>query len=155
MMDNGMSRRAVLRGGLCGAAGLMLGDRLALPAWAAPPAAKAKAVIQIWMWGGPSHLDTFDPKPKAGSAYCGPLDKPIGTNVDGIQVGQMLPGNDEDVNRSLRVDVAKRQDFVVAENLIAGNITGDDFAEKTLSHGTPLVRIIQRTAAVCPRTGRL
>lgn len=89
--NSGVSRRALLRGGLAGAAGLMLGDRLCLPAWAAPPVAKAKAVIQIWMWGGPSHLDTFDPKPGAGSDYCGPLDKPIATNVDGIQICQLLP----------------------------------------------------------------
>ena len=57
----------------------------------APRAAKAKSVIQIWMWGGPSHIDTFDPKPKAGNDYCGPLNKPIATNVDGIMIGQLLP----------------------------------------------------------------
>jgi hypothetical protein len=53
--------------------------------------AKAKSVIQIWMWGGPSHLDTFDPKPEAGAEYCGPYTQPIATNVDGIQIGQALP----------------------------------------------------------------
>lgn len=52
---------------------------------------KAKSVIQIWMWGGPSHLDTFDPKPNAGYDYCGPLDKAIGTNVNGIQINSQLP----------------------------------------------------------------
>jgi len=57
----------------------------------AAPEAKAKAVIQIWMWGGPAHLDTFDPKPAAGYDYCGPLDKPIATNVDGIIIGELLP----------------------------------------------------------------
>ena len=62
-----------------------------LGAQAAPPVAKAKAVIQIWLWGGPSHLDTFDPKPGAGYDYCGPLNKPIDTNVPGIQIGQLLP----------------------------------------------------------------
>lgn len=51
----------------------------------------AKAVIQIWMWGGPSHLDTFDPKPDAGYDYCGPLDKAIPTNVPGIQINAALP----------------------------------------------------------------
>jgi len=51
----------------------------------------AKAVIQIWMWGGPSQLDTFDPKPNAGYDYCGPLNKPIQTNVPGIQIGELLP----------------------------------------------------------------
>jgi hypothetical protein len=52
---------------------------------------KAKAVIQIWMWGGPSHLDTFDPKPEAGNDYCGQLNKPIETNVPGIRIGELLP----------------------------------------------------------------
>jgi len=86
-----LSRRAFLRGGLCGAAGLLLaGPR----GFAAPPAAvppKAKAIIQIWMWGGPPHLDTFDPKPGAGRDYCGPLGNPIKTNVDGIVIGELLP----------------------------------------------------------------
>ncbi len=52
---------------------------------------KAKAVIQIWFWGGPSHLDTWDPKPKAGYDYCGPLTSPINTNVDGLQICQLMP----------------------------------------------------------------
>jgi hypothetical protein len=51
---------------------------------------KAKAVIQIWLWGGPSHLDTFDPKPEAGNDYAGPL-KAIPTNVEGIQICELLP----------------------------------------------------------------
>ena len=90
-----ISRRAALRGGLYGTAGLLLAGRPGLRALGAPqPAktkAKAKAVIQIWMWGGPPHTDTFDPKPSAGSDYCGSYDKPIATNVDGIVIGQMLP----------------------------------------------------------------
>ena len=55
------------------------------------PAATAKAVIQIWMWGGPPHLDTFDPKPDAGEDFTGPLKNPIGTNVSGIRIGELLP----------------------------------------------------------------
>jgi hypothetical protein len=55
------------------------------------PEARAGSVIQIWMWGGPAHLDTFDPKPNAGDDYCGPLKKPIPTNVDGIMIGELLP----------------------------------------------------------------
>jgi uncharacterized protein (DUF1501 family) len=88
-----ISRREAMRRGLLGAAGLVLADRLALGAPAAqPPApAKAKAVIQIWMWGGPAHLDTFDPKPDAGYDYCGQLNHPIDTNVPGIKIGELLP----------------------------------------------------------------
>ena len=96
--ETAISRRAWLHGGLCGAAGLLLGDRLCPPSPAAGAEAKpgghppnAKAVIQIWMWGGPAHLDTFDPKPEAGADYCGPFAKPIETNVKGIRIGQLLP----------------------------------------------------------------
>jgi hypothetical protein len=56
-----------------------------------PAKPHAKAVIQIWLWGGPSQIDTFDPKPDAGPDYTGPLNKPIQTNVPGIQIGELLP----------------------------------------------------------------
>ena len=90
-MDTKISRREVMHRSLCGAAGYLLADRLCSPARAEARPARAKAVIQIWMWGGPAHLDTFDPKPDAGNDYCGPLNKPIPTNVDGIIIGEMLP----------------------------------------------------------------
>lgn len=86
-----LSRREAMRRCLFGTAGLLLADGWGLRAFASPRVAKAKSVIQIWMWGGPCHIDTFDPKPGAGYDYCGPLDKPIATNVDGIQIGQLLP----------------------------------------------------------------
>ena len=77
--------------GILGATGLLLVNRFGLTAFAAAPVAKAKAVIQIWMWGGACHLDTFDPKPEAGEDYCGPLKSPIDTNVPGIRIGELLP----------------------------------------------------------------
>ncbi len=86
------TRREAFR--LLGAAGLSwvsIGGAPAQAPKAARPGGRAKSVIQIWMWGGPSHIDTFDPKPAAGFDYCGPLAKPIGTNVDGIQIGELLP----------------------------------------------------------------
>jgi hypothetical protein len=88
-----LSRREAMRCGLAGAAGLLLTSAGNVLAAADKPAGKpkAKSVIQIWMWGGPSHLDTFDPKPAAGSDYCGPLNKPIRTNVDGIIISELLP----------------------------------------------------------------
>jgi len=88
----GVSRREVLRGTLAAAAGIALPTPW--PAFAAGGtacAATARSVIQIWMWGGPAHLDTFDPKPDAGRDYTGPLNKAIATNVDGVRVGEMLP----------------------------------------------------------------
>jgi len=88
---NLVSRRDALKRMLCGAAGLALADRALGAVQPAGQPARAKAVIQIWMWGGPSHLDTFDPKPEAGYDYCGPLSSPIDTNVPGIRIGELLP----------------------------------------------------------------
>jgi len=71
--------------------GLFLANRLKAQAPGASPKGKAKAVIQVWLWGGPPHLDTFDPKPAAGQDYCGPLNSPIATNVKGISICELLP----------------------------------------------------------------
>ena len=91
LRNGAISRRAALRLGLLGTAGWLLTGNRATRVLAAPTPAKAKSVIQIWMWGGPSHLDTFDPKPDAGYDYCGPLRRSIPTNVNGIQIGELLP----------------------------------------------------------------
>jgi len=90
-ITNFRTRREVLKQGLLGAAGLILIEPLSLAARSETLRPKAKSVIQIWMWGGPSHLDTFDPKPNAGYDYCGPFNKPIPTNIDGIQINELLP----------------------------------------------------------------
>ncbi len=86
-----ISRREAIRRSLFAASGLVLANHLSFRAYGAAPKARAKAVIQIWMWGGPSHLDIFDPKPEAGYDYCGPLKSPIATNVAGIRIGELLP----------------------------------------------------------------
>jgi hypothetical protein len=89
----------MIRLGLFGAAGVMLANHIS---WAAPVSlplppvglsgkTRAKSIIQVWLSGGPCHLDTFDPKPEAGYDYCGPLSKPIETNVNGIRIGELLP----------------------------------------------------------------
>ena len=86
-----LSRREAIRRAMFAASGLVLANHLSFKAFAAPSTPRAKAVIQIWMWGGPSHLDIFDPKPDAGYDYCGPLKTPIETNVAGIRIGELLP----------------------------------------------------------------
>ena len=55
---------------------------------AAAPRARARACILLWMNGGPSHLDTFDPKP--GTANGGPY-KAIGTRTPGLFISEHLP----------------------------------------------------------------
>lgn len=91
-----ISRREAMRRGLGGAAGLMLANHLgsevvAAPTPKTPVKAKAKSVIQIFLWGGMSHNDTWDPKPEAGSEYTGEFSKVVPTNVPGIQLGALFP----------------------------------------------------------------
>ena len=66
----GPSRREILRVGTLGFLGLGLGDWFRLRALAGQNgdgAPRAKSCILIWHAGGPSHLDTFDPKPGASA----------------------------------------------------------------------------------------
>jgi len=86
-------RRAFLRLGTLGMAGFTLGDLMAARDVRAGdgPAAPAKAVIVLWLWGGPSHLDTFDPKPDAPLEYRGPFES-IATKIPGLRVNELLPG---------------------------------------------------------------
>lgn len=93
-----LTRRQALHYGVLNSAGMMLASRLlaadAPVDPAAPPKAregKAKAVIQIWLGGGPTHIDTFDPKPDAGADYTGPLRGTCPTNVPGIHISELMP----------------------------------------------------------------
>jgi Protein of unknown function (DUF1501) len=90
--DATLCRRDVLRHGFLGAAGLWMSSGLGTQAQApSQRRATANSVIQIWLWGGCCHLDTFDPKPSAGNDYCGPLNRPIATNVGGTVISELLP----------------------------------------------------------------
>ena len=89
-----LTRRSALKGGALAAAAVLFGKPLGWASTDTPaplPRPKARAVIQIWLAGGPSHLDTFDPKPEAGYDYCGPFNKPIQTNVNGMVINELLP----------------------------------------------------------------
>src|SRR5271166_3157784 len=88
---DGLSRREFLRIGALGVGGLTLADLLRLRAQGEPTAGQPhKAVIMVLLRGGPSHIDTFDPKPGAPVEIRGPF-RPIATKVPGIQVSEILP----------------------------------------------------------------
>ena len=94
-----MSRRDALHVGLFSTAGLLfansaVGSPETIPAFStavSPIKAKARSVIQIFLWGGMSHNDTWDPKPDSGYDYMGEFRRAIPTNVDGIQIGELFP----------------------------------------------------------------
>ena len=51
---------------------------------------KARSIILLWLWGGPSQLDTFDPKPKAASEVRGPFSA-ISTRTPGLMFSELFP----------------------------------------------------------------
>lgn len=93
---NGVTRRDFIQVGLGGALGLGLCDLLRLRAGAAEAGAKPKLAgrnvncILIWQDGGPSHYESFDPKPDAPSEIRGDF-KPISTKVPGVQFSECVP----------------------------------------------------------------
>jgi len=87
-----LSRRDLMRMSALGAFGLGVGGQLETQLQAGRIAgnASAKNCIYIFLCGGPSQLDMWDPKPDAPKEIRGPF-QPISTNVPGIQIGDLLP----------------------------------------------------------------
>ncbi len=93
-------RRDLLKVGALGVVGgLSMTELFALQAQSAKAAqvnggssaeTPCESVILIWQGGGPSHIDTWDPKPDAPAEIRGTFD-PIKTAVDGIQISEHLP----------------------------------------------------------------
>jgi len=86
-----LSRRAFLRTTLAAGGALALPNLLEQRAQAAEAGRPRRdtALIQVWLGGGPSHLDMYDLKPAAPPEIRGPF-KPVATNVPGIQVCELL-----------------------------------------------------------------
>ncbi len=94
---NGIGRRDFIQLGLGAAAGLGFTDLLRLRANAAEsaktagqPSGKRVNVIMIWQDGGPSHYESFDPKPDAPSEIRGQFSA-IKTKVPGVQFSECVP----------------------------------------------------------------
>ncbi len=87
-----LSRRNMLKAGVAGVAGLSLPQLLRERAAAIETGKplKKKSVILLWMTGGPSHIDTWDPKPDRPFMNRGPFET-IATKVPGIFVCEHLP----------------------------------------------------------------
>jgi hypothetical protein len=84
----GIGRRAFLRAGL--AAPWLLGLPKASAAQSEYGARRVQSVLVLWLWGAPSHVDTFDPKPGAPAEYRGPFGT-IPTRTPGVRFTELLP----------------------------------------------------------------
>jgi hypothetical protein len=87
---DGIRRRDFLRVGTLGTAGLVLADFLRLAEAGEVKDAKATSAIFINLAGGPSHLDSFDPKPEAPEEYRGEF-RTIQSKVPGLALCEHLP----------------------------------------------------------------
>lgn len=86
-----LTRRNMVQASLSGVAGLSLPGLLKARAEASETNSHShKSVILLWMAGGPSQIDTWDPKPKRPSENRGPF-QTISTSVPGIHVSEHLP----------------------------------------------------------------
>lgn len=85
----GITRRSLLQAGGAGLLGLSLPQVLQAREIAGA-AARAKSVIFLFLFGGPSQLETFDLKPEAADAIRGPY-KPIACRTPGMLMGEKLP----------------------------------------------------------------
>ena len=86
---DGVSRRSFLKVGGMAAGGLSMSQLLALEAQAGIGRSH-KSIINIFLPGGPSHIDLFDLKPDAPSEIRGEF-SPIRTNVPGLEISEVFP----------------------------------------------------------------
>jgi hypothetical protein len=94
--DHVFSRRSFLAGALGGTLGTLAFDPLLRPALARELTKQQKRVLMIWLSGGVSQLETWDPKP--GTRTGGPF-QPIATSVPGIHICELLPYTAKQMHR--------------------------------------------------------
>jgi uncharacterized protein (DUF1501 family) len=96
-----MRRREFLRVGLAGLPGLALPGLLAMRARAGVRSGNAgdrTALLVVWLQGGASHLETYDPKPDAPAEVRGPFGS-IPTTAEGVRISELLPRHAEVADR--------------------------------------------------------
>src|SRR5262245_53590851 len=84
-----LTRRAFVQVGASSVLGLSLADLLRQQAAGETPGT-ARSVVLLWLWGGPSQLDTWDPKPNAPIEYRGPFGT-IPTKIPGVRFCELFP----------------------------------------------------------------
>lgn len=88
--ERAISRRDALTAGGLSAFGLSLADVLRQRALSGISSPSDTSVIVVWLQGGPSHLETFDPKPEAPAEFRGEF-RAIPSATPGLQLCELLP----------------------------------------------------------------
>ena len=130
-----ISRRETMRVGALALAGLGLPGLLRAREIAQSPGAqgfgRAKSCILIFLWGGPSQLDTWDPKPGAPEDVRGPF-RAISTTVSGISIGEHFPLLAQQAHRLSIVRAMSHDDAAhlsTAHRLLTGHLAPTPFSD--------------------------
>jgi hypothetical protein len=113
----GVTRRELLQVGASAVLGLSAADLLRRGA-VAGPAGKARSVLLLWLWGGPAHLDTWDPKPNAPAEFRGPFSA-IPTRLPGVRFCELFP---EMAKRTDRIAILRSLKTGSNDHGVAGTI---------------------------------
>ena len=112
----GLHRRELLQMGAASFCGLTLTDFLRADARSSLDSAyRKRSVVNVWLAGGASHLDTFDLKPDAPAEFRGEF-KPIATRVPGLQICEYMP------------KIAERMDRMALIRSLTGTVDSHDGA---------------------------
>ena len=137
---SGVTRRDALRVGTLGLAGLGLADLLRLQAEAATistaPRGKAKSIVMIHLGGGPSHVDTYDPKPDAPSEVRGEF-KAIDTNLSGVRICELFESQAKRMDRMAVIRSVAR--VLPEEHASSLMLTGYSFTERRAQGDRPSI----------------
>jgi len=101
---------------------------------------RAKSIVVLWLWGGPSHIDMFDPKPDAQSTYRGPF-ATIPTKIPGIRFTELFP---KLAKRNDRFTLIRSHTNPDGGHLRAGSIGLTGTNERDGMHGPNFGSIVAR-----------
>jgi hypothetical protein len=141
------SRRNFLRRGVLGLGALGLADVLRLQTQAAAPRKQVKAVIMVCLPGGPSHLETYDMKPRAPAEIRGEF-RPIATNVPGIEYCEHLPLQ---ATIADKLAIVRSMQFTQPDHQLHEVYTGFPTAQGRPAFGSVVSRLHHGPPSVLPR----
>jgi hypothetical protein len=142
----GITRRELLQVGALGALGLTLADAFRTKAEASEPIRNKREMSCIFLWldGGPSHFETFDPKPDTPIDIRGPYGA-IETNTPGVRISELLPMLAQHADKyALIRSLAHGVDAHSAIPMMTGNI------RSTTAHGAVVTYLKGFTSQMPP-----
>ena len=155
----GVSRRDALRAGAVAMAGLGLPDlyRNRAVAGGSNGFGRAKSCLLIFMWGGPSQLDTWDPKPDAPAEIRGSFGT-IATRTPGVRISEHFPMLATRTDKLAIVRSMSHDDFThlsTAHRVVTGHLAPTPYSDAAGPSPNDWPHLGSLVARVRPRRGAL